>query len=154
MKGRPRRVSTITADEISPEDVLRSVADPGAGATVLFLGTVRDIGNSGEVREMTYEAYVPLARKSLLEIEREIRARWKTKKVKIVHRIGRLGLEETSVAVAVSSAHRQEAFEACKFGIDKIKRAVPIWKKETLSSGAEVWTEGRVIMGARAIEGV
>jgi len=142
----------ITTRKISLEDVLCSVADSGAGATVLFLGTVRDFGDSGRVSEVTYEAYVPMARRNLAEIRRQILGRWPVKKVRIVHRTGRLGLEETAVAIAVSSAHREEAFEACRFAIESIKQVVPIWKKERLSTGAEAWTAGEKIEGAKALE--
>ena len=142
-------MATLTTSEISPEEVIDSVSDPGAGATVFFLGTVRDFGDSGSVREITYEAYAPLARKRLEEIAQEVLRRHAVRKVRIVHRIGRLHLQEVSVAIAVSSAHRQDAFEGCRYAIETIKKAVPIWKKERLSTGFEVWAEGREILDAK-----
>jgi len=138
----------LTSDEIPLDAVVRSVAHPGTGATVLFLGTVRDIGEEGRVRSITYEAYVPLAEKSLAEIRRAALRRWPVKKVSIVHRFGRLRLQDVSVAIAVSSAHRAEAFEACRFAIEKIKEAVPIWKRETLATGKGVWVKGKEIVEA------
>ncbi len=138
----------MTRGEIPLVAVVRSVAHPGTGATVLFLGTVRDTGEEGRVRDITYEAYVPMAEKSLAEIRASIFERWPVKKVTIVHRFGRLELEDVSVAIAVSSAHRAEAFEACRFAIERIKEAVPIWKKETLATGGGAWVKGKEIVEA------
>ena len=125
-----------------PDEILSSVADPGAGAILLFLGTVRNKSEAGGVKEMTYEAYAPLAEKKLKELEGTMKRRWPLKKVRLVHRVGRLQLKDISVAVAVSSAHSAEAFEACRFGIEQVKRNVPIWKKEKLTTGTEVWVKG------------
>ncbi|MDA4132141.1 MAG: molybdenum cofactor biosynthesis protein MoaE [Thaumarchaeota archaeon] len=120
-----------------------------AGAVVLFLGTVRNNSEAGRVERIEYEAYAPMAEKRLAEAEREVRRRWpRTTGVKIVHRVGSLTIGEVSVAVAVSSPHRAEAFEACRHAIEMIKRDVPIWKREKLSDGSEVWVEG-VPFGSR-----
>ncbi len=143
-----RGLATVTTREISPEAVIHSVADSGAGATVVFLGTVRDFGDSGKVRGMTYEAYVPMAKRRLEEIAHEVLEMGAVRKVRIVHRVGRLALKDVSVAIAVSAAHRKEAFEGCRSAIDLIKRAVPIWKKEALATGVEVWTQGEEILDA------
>jgi molybdopterin synthase catalytic subunit len=138
----------LTRRRIDPARVLRSVGDPGAGAVVLFLGTVRDNSEAGKVDRMEYEAYGPMAEKALARTEEEVRRMWPaTKAVKIVHRVGDLALGEVSVAVAVSSAHRAEAFEACRHAIETIKHEVPIWKRERLSGGGEVWVEGTPIGG-------
>ncbi len=133
----------VTTDEIEPEAVIRSVEDPSAGAIVLFLGTVRNLSEVGSVKEMTYEAYAPLAEKKLREIDLKITQKWPLKKTRIVHRVGMLGLKDISVAIAVSSAHRADAFEACRFAIEHIKREVPIWKRERLAKGGNVWVEGK-----------
>ncbi len=140
----------VTTEEISAEEVLESVAGTGVGATVLFLGTMRDFGELGKVTEMTYEAYVPLAERSLADIRDQILKRRKVDGVRIVHRVGKLYPKDVAVAIAVSSAHRNEAFEACRFAIESIKVAVPIWKKEKLESGEEVWTGGEEISQAAA----
>jgi molybdopterin synthase catalytic subunit len=132
----------ITTKEIDPAEILRSVRNTKAGAVVLFLGTVRDTGDHGLVKGMTYEAYSPLAEAELVQLKREIRKRWPKSDVRIVHRVGRLQLKDVSVAIAVSSVHRAEAFEACRFAIERIKKGIPIWKKEELSNGTEVWVEG------------
>lgn len=144
-----RKQARLTRGVIDPSEVLRSVADPGSGAAVLFLGTVRDNSEAGSVERIEYEAYEPMAEKRLAEAEREVRKRWpRTTGVKIVHRVGGLAIGEVSVAVAVSSPHRAEAFEACRHAIEMIKRDVPIWKREKLSDGSEVWVEG-VPFGSR-----
>lgn len=133
----------LTRRKIDPAEVLRSVGDPGAGAIALFLGTVRDSGEAGEVRGIEYEAYGPMAEKALARTEDEVRRMWPaTKAVKIVHRVGDLAVGEVSVAVAVSSPHRAEAFEACRHAIERIKHEVPIWKREKLRGGDVVWVEG------------
>jgi molybdopterin synthase catalytic subunit len=123
--------------------MLKSVADPGAGAVVLFLGTVRDNSEAGSVERIEYEAYEPMAEKRLAQAELEVRRTWpSTTGVKIVHRVGSLAVGEVSVAVAVSSPHRADAFEACRHAIETIKRDVPIWKREKLGDGSEAWVEG------------
>jgi molybdopterin synthase catalytic subunit len=134
---------TLTTEEIDPDSILSSVTDPRAGAIVLFLGTVRNIGEHGRVKGILYEAYPPLAKKRIAEIERGMEKKWPTIKVSIVHRVGRLRLKDISIAIAVSSPHRAEAFEACRFAIERIKEEVPVWKKEKLSNGTKVWVEGR-----------
>lgn len=135
----------VTRDEIKPLKVLHSVEGPGVGAIVIFLGTVRNQSEAGSVREMTYEAYTPMAERKLKEIERKMMRNWPLKRAKLVHRVGLLGLKDISVAIAASSAHRADAFDACRFAIERIKRDVPIWKKERLSGSAQVWVEGRKI---------
>jgi molybdopterin synthase catalytic subunit len=137
------KATRLTRSRIDPSKVLESVGDPGAGAVVLFLGTVRDNSEAGSVDRIEYEAYEPMAEKSLALTEEDIRRRWPaTKAVKIVHRVGGLAVGEISVAVAVSSPHRAEAFEACRHAIEAIKRDAPIWKRERLADGREVWVEG------------
>ena len=107
----------------------------------MFVGTVRAHNDKGSVIQIDYEAYNEMAEDVIAEIENEMKAKWKLGKIKMVHRIGRLKVGEASVAVAVSSEHRKEAFEACRYGIDNIKSRVPIWKKEFMASG-EGWVEG------------
>ena len=138
-----RAPSRLTREKIDPSKLLRSVGDPGAGGTVLFLGTVRDNSEAGRVEKIRYEAYEPMAERSLAQMEEEVRRRWPdTKHVKIVHRVGALSVGEISVAVVVSSPHRAEAFEASRHAIERVKHDVPIWKREKLADGKEVWVEG------------
>ncbi len=131
---------TITEKPIDVDKLLDYVSDQSSGASVLFTGTVRDHNEQDKVSELHYEAYQEMAEKILQEIENEVHAKWKINKFIAIHRTGTLKVGEVSVAVAVSSEHRKEAFEACKFGIDSIKEKAPIWKKEFSESGTE-WVE-------------
>ncbi len=132
---------SITEKPIDVNKLLDDIGDSSSGASVLFAGTVRDHNKQDEVSKLHYEVYQEMAEKILQEIENEIHAKWKINKFIAIHRTGTLKVGEVSVAVAVSSEHRKEAFEACKFGIDSIKEKAPIWKKEFAESGAE-WLEG------------
>jgi molybdopterin synthase catalytic subunit len=150
-----RKAARLTRNAIDSSEVVRSVGDAGAGAVVLFLGAVRDNSEAGSVQRMEYEAYEPMAEKRLAETELEVRRLWpSTTGVKILHRLGDLAIGEVSVAVAVSSPHRAEAFEACRHAIETIKHEAPIWKREKLADGSEVWVEGVPVgPGARARAG-
>lgn len=128
----------ITPDPLDAEAVARAVAWPGAGAIVTFAGTVRDTARGKAVRYLEYEAYPPAAEQSFRQIADEIRERWGIDRVAIVHRVGRLEIGEASVVIAVASPHRAEAFEACRYAIDRLKQIAPIWKKEVYEDG-EVW---------------
>jgi molybdopterin synthase catalytic subunit len=132
----------VQGQAISLDEVTEAVADRGAGATCVFAGTVRDHSDAGEVTGLTYEAWHELAEVRLRELADEILERWSACRVAIVHRVGELGVGETSVAVAVSAPHRAEAFDACRHGIERLKRDVPIWKKEALVSGESAWVMG------------
>jgi len=132
---------SITEKPIDVNKLLNDVSDQSSGACIVFTGTVRDHNKQDKVSKLYYEAYQEMAEKILQEIENEIHAKWKINKFIAIHRTGTLKVGEVSVAVAVSSEHRKEAFEACKFGIDSIKEKAPIWKKEFAESGAE-WLEG------------
>lgn len=156
-KSRASVDGRVTRTKIDPASVIRSVGDDAAGAVVLFLGTVRNNSEAGHVDRMAYEAYEPMAEKKLLEVEQEVKRIWpSTTRVKIVHRVGdSLSVGDVSVAIAVSSKHRAEAFEACRHAIERIKHEVPIWKKERLADGKEVWVAGRPIgSGPREIRKV
>jgi len=135
------KLISITEKPIDVNKLLNDVSDQSSGASVLFTGTVRDHNKQDKVSKLHYEAYQEMAEKILQEIENEVHAKWKINKFIAIHRTGTLKVGEVSVAVAVSSEHRKEAFEACKFGIDSIKEKAPIWKKEFAESGAE-WLEG------------
>jgi len=132
---------SITEKPIDVNKLLNDVSDQSSGACIVFTGTVRDHNKQDKVSKLHYEAYQEMAEKILQGIENEIHAKWKINKFIAIHRTGTLKVGEVSVAVAVSSEHRKEAFEACKFGIDSIKEKAPIWKKEFTESGAE-WLEG------------
>jgi len=140
-----KKVAKVTAEPIDPSEVLGAVRDDSAGGTVLFLGTIRSRSEGKAVEGLEYEVYKAMAEKRMAELEAAVLKRWPVKKIAMVHRYGRLEIGEVSVAVAVASEHRAEAFEACRFAIDTIKRTLPLWKKEKLKSGKEAWTKGEPI---------
>lgn len=133
---------SISEHTIDIEMLLDNVKDDAAGATVLFLGTVRNHNDDYAVSAIYYEAYIKMAQETMAKIEAEAIKRWNLKKFAAVHRIGKLKIGEVSVAIAVSSEHRAEAFEAGRYAIDRIKTEVPIWKKEMTSGKGGVWAEG------------
>ena len=128
----------ITHDVLDVGAVTEIVRHPGAGAIATFVGMTRDHTGDRRVLRLEYEAYRPMADEQLRRVADEMRDRWDLTGVAIHHRLGRLEIGEASLVVAVSSAHRQAAFEACHFSIDRIKQIVPIWKKEFFEGG-EVW---------------
>ncbi len=129
----------VVEEPLSPDALARAVDDPGAGGVVIFSGVVRNETGGRPVKFLEYEAHAPMAEAKMREIGESIRARWPSvKRVAILHRLGRLEIGESSVLIAVSAAHRQEAFEACRHAIDTLKRTVPVWKKEHFEDG-EVW---------------
>ncbi len=119
-------------------------AEARDGAVCLFVGVVRDHNDGRRVRYLEYEAYEEMALPLLAEIEAEVRRRWPVSEVRLEHRLGRLEIGEASVAVAVSSPHRAEAFAACRHAIDTLKQRVPIWKKEFYADGS-AWIDGQVV---------
>ncbi len=129
----------LQTEPIDYAAVTEAVRSPAAGAVVLFLGTVRELTDGRRTTYLAYEAYPAMAQKKLAEIETEVRQRWPVVDVALVHRLGRLDLGEISVAVAVSAAHRAEAFEAARYAMDRIKVVVPIWKQENWDDGTKVW---------------
>lgn len=137
-----RLLVRITSDPLDPTEALSFVADPGAGGTCLFLGTVRDHSAAGGVTGLRYEAWEAMAVRRLEEIAGEMFEKWPVRKVALLHRTGDLAVGEVSVAVACSAPHRAEAFEACRHGIERLKEDVPIWKKEALASGESHWVQG------------
>lgn len=126
---------SITEKPIDLNDVLLHSKDDSAGATTLFLGTVRDHNEGQNVSGIHYEAYKEMSQSILLEIESEILRKWDVKKFIAIHRIGDLKIGDVSVAVSISTEHRSDAFEACRYTIDAIKTRVPIWKKEKTEDG-------------------
>ncbi len=120
----------ITHEAIEMQLVINKVKKSAYGAVATFIGTVRDNSEGKQVLYLEYETYPDMAKKKLTEIAIEIQARWDSIDVAIVHRVGRLEIGETAVVIAIGSAHRLEAFQACQYAIDRIKEIVPIWKKE------------------------
>lgn len=129
----------LTYAALDYQSLVEQVRRPECGAVVLFLGTVREITGDRVTVALDYEAYAGLAEKKLAEIEAEVRQRWPVGDIALVHRLGRLEVGEVSVAVAVSCPHRQQAFAACQYAIDRLKEVVPIWKRENWADGSSAW---------------
>ncbi|OIT06065.1 PREDICTED: molybdopterin synthase catalytic subunit [Nicotiana attenuata] len=120
----------------------RYVRSPKCGAIATFEGTTRDTFEGKEVLELKYEAYVPMAIRCLKSLCSSARASWDIHSIAVAHCLGTVPVGETSVFVAISSVHRADALDACKFLIDELKASVPIWKKEVYTNG-EVWKENK-----------
>jgi molybdopterin synthase catalytic subunit len=128
----------VTDQVLIPATCIDLVADPSAGGTTTFIGTVRNQTKGRQVFALGFEAYVPMAEKEMKKIAEHIVVHWHALHVCIFHRTGRLSIGEIPVVIAVSTPHRNAAFEACQYAIDTLKETVPIWKKEMLEDG-EVW---------------
>ncbi len=129
----------LTRSLIDEQAVTNLVRRNHCGAVVTFLGTVRDLTDGKITTHLEYEAYPEMAEKTLAQIESETRERWPIGDLAIEHRLGRLEIGDVSVVVAVSSPHRADAFEACKYAMDRVKEIVPVWKKENWSDGTTEW---------------
>jgi len=136
---------SITKDIIDQLKILEQLKDNSSGAIVFFTGIVRDHNSKEKVEGIFYEAYEEMVEEILKKIEKEISGNWNIKKFIAIHRIGYLKVGEISVIVGASSEHRKEAFEACSYGIDNIKKRCPIWKKEEMESGDSEWVQGVMI---------
>ena len=133
---------SLSQNPIDLTELIVAVQDPAAGATVTFLGLTRNHNDGRAVTLLEYEAYPGMAEREMERIGVEARKRWPIHKIAVVHRTGPVPVGEASVAIAVSAAHRKEAFAACEFVIDQLKETVPIWKKEHFEGG-EVWIDHR-----------
>jgi molybdopterin synthase catalytic subunit len=131
----------VTPAPLDPERVVNQVRKDEAGAIALFYGIVRDHNMGRHVLYLEYEAYPEMAEKVMRDLAGEVKARFSVTEIAAQHRTGRLEIGETSLLVAVSSPHRAAAFEACHAYVDRLKEAVPVWKKEVFEGGEE-WIEG------------
>lgn len=135
----------LTRDPLDATHVVKAVErkeeDPGTGAIATFLGLVRNRNLGRRVLRLEYEAYEPLALSVFARIDKEVQTRWSGVRLALHHRIGSLEVGEISVAIAVASAHRADAFAACRYVIERIKQIAPIWKHEYFEGG-DVWIEG------------
>lgn len=137
----PIRVQTEDFD-LNAELLQLRAANPKVGAIVTFVGTVRDLNEGDQVAEMELEHYPGMTEKALQEIVEQARARWPLFDALVIHRVGPLKPLEQIVLVAVTAAHRGEAFAACEFIIDYLKTQAPFWKKEQTPQGAR-WVDAR-----------
>lgn len=131
----------VTRQAIPTESLARQLKRPEDGAVVVFEGIVREHSHGHRTLYLEYEAYEPMAVRKMEQIGQEVKQKFAIDHLGIIHRVGRLEIGETSVAIIVTSAHRSAAFEACHYAIDRLKQVVPIWKKEYFEGGA-VWAEG------------
>jgi molybdopterin synthase catalytic subunit len=129
----------LTSEPIDTAEIIDRVRDPLAGAVVLFLGTTRELTGGRKTIALDYEAYAEMAQVQLEQLESEARRRWPVIKCVVVHRLGSVPPSEASVAIAVSTPHRSDAFAAGQWLIDSLKRDVPIWKREQWADGSTEW---------------
>ncbi len=131
----------LTTDPLDARRLEAAVAHRGAGGICTFTGVVRDNARGRSVTQLEYEAYAEMATAQMRKIGDEIADKWPEARVAMAHRTGRLEIGDASVVVSVSCPHREEAIAACKWGIDRLKESVPIWKKEHAADGT-YWIEG------------
>ena len=128
----------LTNDPLSTHTIQSWTGSPEAGGTCTFVGTVRNKTSDKKVLALEFEAYEPMAIREMQNIAEKAQERWPILRIAIHHRLGKLAIGDIPVVIAVSCAHRDAAFEACKFCIDTLKETVPIWKKEIFEDG-DVW---------------
>jgi len=122
---------------IITDDIIQKVKSVNVGAITVFIGTVRELTNGKKTLSLEYQAYESMAVKKLAKIGEEIIEKWPNTKVAITHRVGKLDISDVAVVIAVSSPHREAAYEANAFAIERIKQIVPIWKKEYWEDGTK-----------------
>lgn len=137
----------ILAEELPVAETIANIADPAAGGIDVFLGTTRAETRSGrQLVALDYEAYTDMATQQMRDLARRAREQWPVLRLAILHRVGRVNVGRPSVLIAVSTPHRGEAFAACKWIIDTLKKEVAIWKKEVWGDGSANWS-GEVVNG-------
>jgi len=140
---RKRQFVELVREPIRVAELVSELKSPEDGAVAVFEGIARNHSGGRRTLYLEYEAYEAMALVKMRELAAGMRAQFPVDGVALVHRLGRLAIGETSVFIGVSSAHRRAAFDACRLGIDTLKRTVPIWKKEYFEDGA-VWAEGEI----------
>ena len=139
-ESQSRDIFEITREPIDIAGLRERLLEGDSGAVVIFDGVARNNTKGRATLFLEYEGYEPMALRTMEQIGREVRERWPINRVGIIHRLGRIEITESSVVIVVASAHRRVAFEACHYAIDRLKKIVPIWKKEYFEDGA-VWVE-------------
>jgi len=140
--GERRGLVALSEEPLDPLAIADRIRGDGDGALVLFEGVVREQSRGKQVRALVYEAYGSMAQRQIEQLADEAGRRWPISNVAVVHRTGTRKVGEVSVVIAVAAPHRGEAFDACEWLIDELKRTVPIWKKEIYTEG-EAWIEDR-----------
>ena len=139
---RPREMYRLTREPIDARSIASLLLRPEDGAICVFEGVVRNNSKGKPTRYLEYEAYETMALKTMEDIGGFVRGAWDIGAVAIIHRLGRMEIGEASVAIIITSPHRRASFDACEYAIDRLKKVVPIWKKEFFEDG-EVWIEGQ-----------
>ncbi len=147
-EDRTRDIFEITREPIDIADLKTRLLAGDSGAVVIFDGVARNNTKGRPTLHLEYEGYQPMALRTMEQIGREVHERWPINCLGIVHRLGPIEISESSVVIVVTSAHRKIAFEACHYAIDRLKKIVPIWKKEYFEDGA-VWVENSKEEGSR-----
>jgi len=138
-------VVALTLNPIDMSSVVSKLTTPETGGIDVFIGTTRNHSDGRQVDLLEYEAFEPMALELLEDLERRARKQWPLHRVAIIHRIGKVPIGEASVVIGVSASHRREAFEACRFLIDTLKKEVPIWKREHFADGTVEWSGSKTI---------
>lgn len=133
----------IVDEEIDIQALIKRVSKPAAGCTISFIGTSRNFTGNQAVSYLFYEAYKSMALRLMEKIGNDAISKFKITDIAITHRIGKVEIEAASVVIAVSASHREEAFQACQYAINTLKKIVPIWKKEFMENGNEMWIGNR-----------
>jgi molybdopterin synthase catalytic subunit len=136
----------LTSEIIDVNKLLVDRRSTSVGGTVMFLGTVREYDSENlKLLQLSYEVYEPMAEEIFSDIESEAKQKWGIEEITVLHRIGTLNVGEVSVVIIVSSKHRKEAFDCCRYVIDNVKTRVPIWKMEITNRGKK-WLGGTLIL--------
>jgi len=134
-------VPFLTRSAISIDVLLADVSSAACGGTCVFLGTVRDGPDEHGVTAIEYSAYEEMVEAEFVRLLTDARARWPDARIAVRHRLGTIPVGEASIAIAAAAPHRAQAFEACRYVIEEVKRRVPVWKKELRVDGSEVWVD-------------
>jgi len=139
-------MNKLTRARISVEALLGQVHSPERGGTCVFLGSVR---NDGDVTAIEYSAYDEMARDEIVRMMEEAQSRWPAAKIIVQHRLGLVPAGEASIAIVAAAPHRDEAFAACRYVIEEVKKRLPVWKKEIHADGTSTWVDssGKEIAG-------
>ena len=131
----------LTRDPLSVDRLVADVASPTFGGTCIFLGTVRNGADEQGVAAIEYSAYEEMVEAEFGRLLADARGRWPEACIAVRHRLGTIPVGEASIAIAAAAPHRAQAFEACRYVIEEVKRRVPVWKKELRVDGSEIWVD-------------
>jgi molybdopterin synthase catalytic subunit len=134
-------VTYLTRDPLSLDRLVAEVRSPTCGGTCVFLGTVRNGPDEGGVTAIEYSAYEEMVEAEFGGLLADAGGRWPDARIAVRHRLGNIPVGEASIAIAAAAPHRAQAFEACRYVIEEVKRRIPVWKKELRVDGSEVWVD-------------